>query len=90
MDNSRFDLLTRAFAGATSRRGALSALLGGLGSAVAEWLARQDGQNAPLVACGTPDAFISEAGSQQWATTLRWASRFCFDSPCWFLSITRT
>jgi hypothetical protein len=41
-------------------------VIGGLGSAVAEWLARRDGLQPPLVACGTPDAFISEAGSQQW------------------------
>jgi transketolase len=41
-------------------------VIGGLGSAVAEWRARRDGPQAPLVACGTPDAFISEAGSQQW------------------------
>ena len=41
-------------------------VIGGLGSAVAEWLARRDGVHPPLVACGTPDAFISEAGSQQW------------------------
>jgi transketolase C-terminal domain/subunit len=36
------------------------------GRAVAEWLVRRDGLQPPLVACGTPDAFISEAGSQQW------------------------
>ncbi len=41
-------------------------VIGGLGSAVAEWLVRRDGPQPPLVACGTPDAFISEAGSQQW------------------------
>ena len=41
-------------------------LIGGLGGAVAEWLARRDPPRARLVACGTPDAFISEAGSQQW------------------------
>ena len=41
-------------------------VIGGLGSAVAEWLVRRDGLQPPLVACGTPDAFISEAGSQQW------------------------
>jgi len=41
-------------------------VIGGLGSAVAEWLARRDGPHPPLVACGTPDAFISEAGSQAW------------------------
>jgi transketolase len=41
-------------------------VIGGLGSAVAEWLARRDGAHPPLVVCGTPDAFISESGSQQW------------------------
>jgi len=41
-------------------------VIGGLGSAVAEWRARHDGPQAPLVACGTPDAFISAAGSQAW------------------------
>jgi transketolase len=41
-------------------------LIGGLGSAVAEWRARRDGPHPPLVACGTPDAFISAAGSQEW------------------------
>jgi len=41
-------------------------VIGGLGSAVAEWLARRDGGHPPLVVCGTPDAFISESGSQQW------------------------
>jgi transketolase len=41
-------------------------VIGGLGSAVAEWRARHDAPLAPLVACGTPDAFISAAGSQEW------------------------
>jgi len=41
-------------------------VIGGLGSAVAEWLARRDGAHPPLVACGTPDTFISESGSQTW------------------------
>ena len=41
-------------------------VIGGLGSAVAEWLARRDGAHPPLVVRGTPDAFISESGSQQW------------------------
>jgi len=41
-------------------------VIGGLGSAVAEWLARRDGGHPPLVVCGTPDAFISVSGSQQW------------------------
>jgi len=40
--------------------------IGGLGSAVAEWLARSGPQRGVLEAIGTPDAFISEAGSQQW------------------------
>ena len=41
-------------------------VIGGLGSAVAEWLARGGPRRGVLEAIGTPDAFISEAGSQQW------------------------
>jgi len=41
-------------------------VIGGLGSAVAEWLARRKPGRGVLEAIGTPDAFISEAGSQQW------------------------
>ena len=41
-------------------------VIGGLGSAVAEWLAAHGPKKAVLEAIGTPDAFISEAGSQQW------------------------
>ncbi len=41
-------------------------VIGGLGSAVAEWLARRKPSRGVLEAIGTPDAFISEAGSQQW------------------------
>jgi transketolase len=41
-------------------------VIGGLGSAVAEWLARGGPQRGVLEAIGTPDAFISQAGSQQW------------------------
>ena len=41
-------------------------VIGGLGSAVAEWLARGGPRRGILEAIGTPDAFISEAGSQKW------------------------
>jgi transketolase len=41
-------------------------VIGGLGSAAAEWLARGGPRRGALEAIGTPDAFISEAGSQQW------------------------
>jgi transketolase len=41
-------------------------VIGGLGSAVAEWLGRSGPRRGVLEAIGTPDAFISEAGSQQW------------------------
>jgi len=41
-------------------------IIGGLGSAVAEWLATQGPRRGVLEAIGTPDAFISAAGSQQW------------------------
>jgi transketolase len=41
-------------------------VIGGLGGAVAEWLAARDPVRGRLLVCGTPDAFISEAGSQQW------------------------
>lgn len=41
-------------------------VIGGLGSAVAEWLGRRGPQRGVLEAIGTPDAFISAAGSQQW------------------------
>ena len=41
-------------------------VIGGLGSAVAEWLAAQGPRRGVLEAIGTPDAFISAAGSQQW------------------------
>ncbi|MFM8379281.1 MAG: transketolase C-terminal domain-containing protein, partial [Planctomycetia bacterium] len=41
-------------------------VIGGIGSAVAEWLARRKPGRGVLEAIGTPDAFISEAGSQQW------------------------
>jgi len=41
-------------------------VIGGLGSAVAEWLAARGPMRAVLEAIGTPDAFISTAGSQQW------------------------
>ena len=41
-------------------------VIGGLGSAVAEWLAAHGPKQGVLEAIGTPDAFISAAGSQQW------------------------
>jgi transketolase len=41
-------------------------VIGGLGSAVAEWLARGGPRRGVLEAIGTPDAFVSVAGSQQW------------------------
>jgi transketolase len=41
-------------------------VIGGLGGAVAEWLAAQGPRRGVLEAIGTPDAFISAAGSQQW------------------------
>lgn len=41
-------------------------VIGGLGGAVAEWLAARGSQRGVLEAIGTPDAFISAAGSQQW------------------------
>ena len=40
--------------------------IGGLGSAVAEWLATQHDARGRLVSLGTPDTFLSEAGSQQY------------------------
>jgi len=39
-------------------------IIGGLGSAVAEWLARRAPGGARLEVFGTPDLFLSEAGSQ--------------------------
>ena len=41
-------------------------VIGGLGSAVAEWLAAHGPRRGVLEAIGTPDAFISAAGSQAW------------------------
>jgi transketolase len=41
--------------------------LGGFGSAVAEWLADQPRQRASLCRFGTPDAFLHEAGEQEYA-----------------------
>ncbi len=41
--------------------------LGGLGGAVAEWLADRDGLHTRLVRIGTPDAFLHEAGDQSHA-----------------------
>jgi len=45
-------------------------LIGGLGGAVAEWLAAQGPTRGVLEAIGTPDAFISAAGSQRWMREL--------------------
>jgi transketolase len=42
-------------------------LIGGLGSAVAEWLADHPSQRAKLCRFGTPDAFLHEAGEQEYA-----------------------
>jgi transketolase len=41
-------------------------LIGGLGSAVAEWRARSS-QSVPLLSFGTPDEFMHEIGSQEYA-----------------------
>jgi transketolase len=41
-------------------------VIGGLGSAVAEWLAAHQPSGGVLEAIGTPDTFLSAAGSQQW------------------------
>lgn len=42
-------------------------LLGGLGSAIAEWRAAQDGTLARMIAFGTPDEFMHEIGTQDYA-----------------------
>ncbi|HYD48381.1 MAG TPA: transketolase C-terminal domain-containing protein [Terriglobales bacterium] len=42
-------------------------VVGGAGSAVAEWLARHPGQRARLLTIGTPDRFLHQAGSQEHA-----------------------
>jgi transketolase len=42
-------------------------LLGGLGGAVAEWLADRPGLTARLLRVGTADAFLHEAGDQEYA-----------------------
>jgi transketolase len=41
--------------------------IGGLGGAVAEWLATQDAPRARLLSFGTDDAFMHEVGSTQYA-----------------------
>ena len=41
--------------------------IGGLGSAVAEWRAAQEGQLARMLAFGTPDEFMHEVGTQEYA-----------------------
>jgi transketolase len=42
-------------------------LLGGLGGAIAEWRAAQDGSLARMLAFGTPDEFMHEVGTQEYA-----------------------
>ena len=42
-------------------------VIGGLGGAIAEWLAAQESVRAKLLAFGTPDAFMHEVGSTQYA-----------------------
>ncbi|MBT3792050.1 MAG: transketolase [Rhodospirillales bacterium] len=42
-------------------------LIGGLGSAIAEWVVDQGGITTPLLRIGTPDKFFSEAGEQEYA-----------------------
>jgi transketolase len=42
-------------------------VIGGLGSAVAEWIAARRLSAARLLTFGTPDRFLSEAGDQQYA-----------------------
>ncbi len=41
-------------------------LIGGLGGAIAEWLARQS-NTTPFMSLGTPDEFMHEVGSQEYA-----------------------
>ncbi len=45
-------------------------LIGGLGAAVAEWLADRGPVGARLLRLGTPDAFLHTAGSQKYARRL--------------------
>lgn len=45
-------------------------LIGGLGSAVAEWLADQQGGTFRLLRFGTPDRFMETVGSQEYARSL--------------------
>ena len=42
-------------------------LIGGLGGAIAEWRAAQDGALARMIAFGTGDAFMHEVGTQEYA-----------------------
>jgi transketolase len=42
-------------------------VLGGLGGAVAEWMADQGGVRARLLRFGTPDRYLHEAGDQEYA-----------------------
>ena len=41
--------------------------IGGLGGSIAEWLAAQAPVRAKLIQFGTPDAFMHEIGSQEYA-----------------------
>ena len=42
-------------------------LVGGLGGAIAEWRAAEDGALARMLAFGTPDEFMHEVGTQEYA-----------------------
>jgi transketolase len=44
-------------------------LIGGLGSAVSDWMAAQQGGSFRLVHFGTPDRFLERMGSQEYART---------------------
>lgn len=41
--------------------------IGGFGGAVSEWLGSRNGEMAPLIRIGTPDEFLHETGSQDYA-----------------------
>ena len=41
--------------------------IGGLGSSIAEWLAREDGDTGKLISFGTDDEFMHEVGTQDYA-----------------------
>ncbi len=42
-------------------------IIGGLGGAIAEWRAAQDGKPARMLSFGTPDEFMHEVGTQEYA-----------------------